>query len=435
MTSNDRIERAVSVWFREDAAFRVPDHLAEVLEVTRGTRQRPVWSSLERWLPVDTTFRPRLFTVPRAGRLAMVAALILLVLAIAILAVGSSRQRLPEPFGLAQNGIFVTSRDGDIHLIDPASGGSRPLELGEGYDFSPIFSRDGTNMVFLRSDGPITEPAILTLYVAKADGSGLRALTPATESLDWFDWSPDGSQIAYAAKQQLWVVDVAGGEPRRLDGAGPAHYPTWLPPDGNDLVYRLESSYPGIFAIAADGSGERRRLSKSPPLNEFDYQSVAVSPDGTHVTFTRWFEKGPDGQPYPASLGWLPRVFAMDVATGTEVQLPTPPGTGQRGLAAYSPDGKLVAYARIYREGAFQLVVANADGSGNERTIGDKRPGKPDGSDVGAAWAFTPDGTALVVRYGNDDQGTTHLVPLDGSPTTDLGSGEFEFVDVQRLAP
>ena len=48
--------------------------------VTRETRQRPAWSSLERWLPVDTTFRPRLFSVPRAGRLLLVAALILLVL-------------------------------------------------------------------------------------------------------------------------------------------------------------------------------------------------------------------------------------------------------------------------------------------------------------------------------------------------------------------
>lgn len=435
MTSNDRIERAVSVWFREDAAFRVPDHLDEVLGVTRQTRQRPSWSSLERWLPVDTTFRPRLFTVPRAGRLAMVAALILLVLAIAILAVGSSQQRLPEPFGLARNGNFVTSRDGDIHLIDPTSGGSRQLELGEGFDFSPIFSRDGTQLVFLRSDGPITEPAILTLYVANADGSGVRAATPPTKSLDWFDWSPSGKQIAYVGNGQLWVVDVAGGEPLRIDGAGPAHFPTWLPPDGKDLVYRLESSYPGIFAIAADGSGQRRQLSKTAPNNDSDYQSIALSPDGTHITFTRWFEKGPDGQPYPASLGWLPRVFSMDLATGTEIQLPTPPGTGQRGSAAYSPDGTLVAYARIYREGAFQLVVADADGSGNERTIGEKRPGKPDGSDVDAAWAFTPDGTALVVRYGNDDQGTSHLVPLDGSPTTDLGSGGFEFVDVQRLAP
>ena len=78
MTRTTASTASLSPWLHDDAAFRVPDHLDEVLSVTRETRQRPAWSSLERWLPVDTTFRPRLFSVPRAGRLAMVAALILL---------------------------------------------------------------------------------------------------------------------------------------------------------------------------------------------------------------------------------------------------------------------------------------------------------------------------------------------------------------------
>jgi hypothetical protein len=434
MTTNERLERTMSAWLRDDAAFRVPDHLDEVLAVTRDTRQRPAWSSLERWLPVDTTFRPRLFTVPSAARVIAVAALLLLILAIAILAVGS-QPRLPEPFGIARNGVFLTSRDGDIYRIDPKTAESQPLGLGDGFDFSPIFSRDGTKFTFLRSDGPLTEPAVLTLYVANADGSDLRAVTPPTESLDWFDWSPDGTRIAYMAEGSLYVADLAGGDPRRLAGAGRIHFPTWLPPDGKEILFRVETNNPAIFAISPDGDAKRRAVSKTPANNRYDYQSIALSPDGSHLIFTRWAENGPDGEPYPARLGWLPRVYVMDIATGAEVVLPTRSGTGQRG-GAYSPDGKLVAYARIYREGAFQLVVANADVSGNERTVGDKRPGKPDGSDVNATWTFTPDGKALLVRYGNDTQATTNLVPLDGTPPTSIeGSGGFEFVDVQRLAP
>jgi Tol biopolymer transport system component len=427
MTSNERIERSVSVWLREDAAFRVPDHLDEVLAATRETRQRPAWSSLERWLPVDTTFRPRLFTTPRAGRLVMVAALILLVLAIAILAAGSYQQRLPEPFGLARNGVFVSSRDGELYLVDPTTADARMLEVGEGFDFSPIFSRDGTQMLFLRSDGPLTEPAILTLYVANPDGSEARALTPPTKSLDWFDWSPDGKRIAYVASGQLWVTDVTSAEPARLKGAGRAHFPTWLPPDGNEIVFRGETRSPAIFAIPADGTGNRRALSTTPANNEFDYQSIAVSPDGKHVTFTRW-----DSTKDP----WVPGVFALDVATGAETRFPSLAGTGQRGAAPYSPDGRSVAYARVYPEGAFELVVANADGSGDERVIGPKKPGPTDGSSIPASWAFTPDGLALIVRYGDDDVAATQLVPLDGSPPTEIeGSGGLEFVDVQRLAP
>jgi dipeptidyl aminopeptidase/acylaminoacyl peptidase len=427
MTTNDVFGRNLSTWLHEDAEHHVPDHLAEVLQRTAATRQRPAWSSLERWLPVDTTLRPRLVMLPRASRLVLVAALILIMAALAIIAVGSYRSRVPEPFGLARNGLIVTSRDGDIYLMNQATTDSRLIPGGEeDFDFSPIFSRDGTRMAFLRSDGPLPEtgPAILTLHVADADGSNARAVTPPTNSLDWFDWSPDGTRIAYMARGGLYVVDVDEGQPRQVKDTGTMHFPTWLPPDGKEIVYRLESrANPGIYAIAADGTGERRLLSTTPSTNEFDYQAIAVSPDGSQVTFTRWSEAG------------LPRVFALDVATGKETAFPMSAGVGQRGTATYSPDGALVAYARIFREGGFQLVVANADGSGNERTIGPKKPGPPGGTETPASWAFTPDGTALMVRYGDDSDGTTHLMPLDGSPATELGSGEFEFVDIQRLAP
>jgi hypothetical protein len=427
MTTNDVFGRTLSTWLHEDAEHHVPDHLAEVLQRTATTRQRPAWSSLERWLPVDTTLRPRLVMLPRAGRLVLVAALILIMAALAIIAVGAYRSRVPEPFGLARNGLIVTSRDGDLFLIDQATSESRLISGGEeGFDFSPIFSRDGTRMVFLRSDGPLplNGPAILTMYLANADGTESRALTPPTKALEWFDWSPDGTRIAYMSRGGLYVVNVDAPQPRQVKNTGTMHFPTWLPPDGMDILYRLESAAnPGIYAIAADGTGERRLLSTTPANNEFDYQGIAVSPDGSHVTFTRWSEAG------------LPRVYALEIATGNETVFPMSAGVGQRGTAVYSPDGALVAYARIYREGGFQLVVANADGSGNERPIGPKKPGPPGGTETPASWAFTPDGTALMVRYGDDSQGTTHLMPLDGSAATDLGSGQFEFLDIQRLAP
>jgi Tol biopolymer transport system component len=435
MTTNDRFERAMSGWLHDDAAGRVTDHPDEVLAVTTTPRQRPAWSSPERWLPVDLTLRPRLYQTPRLSRIVLVAALILAVLATLLLYAGTHRQRLPDPFGPARNGIFVSSRNGDIFTVDPNTQATSPLVLGVGFDFSPIFSRDGTRIVFLRTDGqPSSAPgsvATLTMMVANADGSDPHAVTPPTESLDWFDWSPDGGHIAYVAKGQLWVADARGGAPLSLRGATPAFFPTWLPPDGQEIVFRREGSSPAIMTIRPDGTG-LRQISESPANNEYDFGSLGVSPDGSNVTFTRWSSD----VPYADTRGWLPRVVALDVAAGREMLFPTPPETGQRGPVAYSPDGALVAYARIDRGGLFQLVVANADGTGNERTVGPLRVGPPDGSSIDASWAFTPDGKALVVRYGTDDAGATHLLPLDGSPETQIiGSAGFEFVDVQRLAP
>ena len=419
MTTNEQFERGLTAWLHDDAAFRVPDHLDEVLLASAATGQRSAWSSLERWLPVDTTFRPRLFNMPSVGRVLAVAALILILIAVAVFAIGS-QHRLPAPFGLARNGIFLSSRDGDIYRIDPKTAAAQSFELGEGFDFSPIFSRDGTKFVFLRSDGPIAEPAILTLYVANADGSGRRALTPPTESLDWFDWSPDGTRVAYMSKGFLNVVAVAGGEPVRLSNAGRVHFPTWLPPDGKEIAFRVETRRPAIYAIAPDPTSKRRPLSVTPANNEFDYQGINVAPDGKAIAFTRWTDDD------------ISRVYILDVVSGAERVLPTDAGFSQRG-SVYSPDGKLIAYSRV-GSGTYQIVVANADGSGSEHPIGPVKPRPPE-SYPDASWAFTPDGTALVIRYGNDDKGTTHLFPIDGSPETDLGSGGFEFVDVQRLAP
>ena len=60
MITNDAFERTVSDWLHADAEHRIPDHLDAVLRLTSAERQRPAWSSLERWLPMDTTFTGRL---------------------------------------------------------------------------------------------------------------------------------------------------------------------------------------------------------------------------------------------------------------------------------------------------------------------------------------------------------------------------------------
>ena len=57
MNRSDGFDHIVSDWLHADAEHRVPDHLDAVLRRTRTERQRPAWSSLERWLPVQPTLR------------------------------------------------------------------------------------------------------------------------------------------------------------------------------------------------------------------------------------------------------------------------------------------------------------------------------------------------------------------------------------------
>ena len=199
MTTNDEFARQLAGWLDEDSARRVPEHLDEVLLRTMATRQRPWWSSLRRWLPMDIP-APRALPV-RPGSLRALAVLAIVALAIAalLLVVVGSQRHLPPPFGVARNGALLSSADGDVFTVDPKTGDATPLITGPTFDFGPGFSRDGTRFAFLRgAPTPCGKPDCgLILVVANADGSGLRELTPGEPGLDWADWSPDGTQIAF----------------------------------------------------------------------------------------------------------------------------------------------------------------------------------------------------------------------------------------------
>src|SRR5436190_15908692 len=99
MTLYDGFDRTVFAWLDEQAGQGMPGYLDEVLARTTGTRQRPWWSSLERWLPMQTTLR--LTPVPRIAWLLVVVGLIV-TLAAAVIVVGSRHRQPAPPFGIAR---------------------------------------------------------------------------------------------------------------------------------------------------------------------------------------------------------------------------------------------------------------------------------------------------------------------------------------------
>lgn len=422
MTTDERFDRTVADWLHEDARHRVPDHLADVLGQTSQARQRPWWSSHERWLPMQTTLR--LTPVPRVAWLLVILGLIVAIGAAALLI--GTRQRLPEPFGPARNGAIVTSHDGDLYMVDGATHAERLLVGGKTVDFGPTFSRDGTKLMFLRGSSDPGDDRGLSLMVADADGSAIREVAPPGQGFDWLDWSPDGKQIVFLSRTTanaptaISVVNVDGSGLTTLDVGRPAHHVSWLPPLGREIVFRGEQitskdPSPGIWAVHPDGTG-LRALTARPATDRYDYQTPAVSPDGSRLSYT--------------SIVPAARIHILDLRTGVDEILPSPEGiTDQGGSAYFSPDGRLVGYLRSYPDSTFQFVVAPADGSGTGTPVGPRLP-EP-GGDVN--WVFAPDGSAVVVDYGNE--GVVQYLPIDGSPGTVLGRGDMAFADIQRLAP
>jgi WD40 repeat protein len=427
MTTNQDFERNLGAWLREDSAHRVPEHLTEVLVRTAATRQRR-WSSPRRWLPIDVV-TPRAPRLPTGAwrAIVVVAALALLIAALIALAVGS-RPPLPSPFGLARNGILLASADGDIFRINPTTGERTPLIATSLNEFGPMFSRDGTKFVFLRAADPVLSSAGLQLVVANPDGSDVRAITPGVDGLDWVDWSPDGTRLAFLSREigrgRINVVNVDGTDRHTLDVGRPVNQLSWLPPDGSEIVFRGEQQIDhdpavGIFAVRPDGSG-LQPISTRPAHDRNDYNDVAVSPDGRLVAYRA---AGPN-QPFSVHL--------IDLRTGEDRVLPSAPGSTGEGGPGFSPDGRSVVYLRWFDDASTQLVVAPVDGSGFGTPIGPHGPFGSDGPTINN-YGFTPDGTAVLANY--DAEKVDRLLPVDGSPGVIVARGQLAFGSFQRLAP
>ena len=108
------------------------------------------------------------------------------------------------------------------------------------------------------------------IYVVRADGSGVRNLTPKPVGA-YADpaWSPDGRKIAFVSDRdgnsEVYVMNANGKGQRNLT-RNPAFDadPAWSP-DGRKIAFasNRDGKY-GVYVMNADGSGQRRLAQHSP---------------------------------------------------------------------------------------------------------------------------------------------------------------------------
>jgi Tol biopolymer transport system component len=417
MTQHDGFDRTLFDWLDEQAGRGTPTYLGDVLTRTTRTRQRPAWSSLERWLPMQTTLR--LVPAPRMAWLLVVAALIAAVL-VAVLVAGSRMQPLPAPFGPARNGTVVYGgSDGDIHSLNAATGATSVLVAGNSSDSAPLLSPDGTRFLFLRDAvvDPATDGKAATILVANADGANVTALGGRVTNIQDAAWSHDGSMVIVSSdlngSPTLQLFSVGGTtQPLVIDTGGMTTvFLAFRPGDREMTFLGGKDGVNGLYAVGVDGRGLRTIVPR-------DVESAVLSPDGTKIAYTLW--DGSNGT-----------VHVADVATGGDT-IPAfdPPSGGGviDEINGWSPDGSRLLFDRFRGSSSFHLAVAPS-GGGHVVEIG---PGVP--TTVTDYAQFSPDGTSILAYYGIDK--STWLLDQTGLTADQRFSSTIaERSSWQRLAP
>lgn len=130
----------------------------------------------------------------------------------------------------ATAGLWMMSANGEnqhemasLSELDSMMGGP-PVSVVYAMAWSPSSDR----LVFgVAGNGGVA----LALFTIRADGSGLRLITPADSGVWWSaSWSPDGSEIAALSKQQGLLVMTADGSGARVVESNPAgSFIAWNP--------------------------------------------------------------------------------------------------------------------------------------------------------------------------------------------------------------
>ncbi|MBN2320338.1 MAG: protein kinase [Acidobacteria bacterium] len=152
----------------------------------------------------------------------------------------------------------------DIWLIDSDRGPPEPLTRHPGWDQHPIWSPDGTQIIFSSN-----REGVAQLFQASVDGSGsetqLFVSTTAVRCTDWSD-----QHIVYRNDDpdtniDLWALPLFGNrEPFPIANSGFSEAQGRVSPDGNWIVYSSDATgQPEIYIQEFPSQEKRQRVTEN----------------------------------------------------------------------------------------------------------------------------------------------------------------------------
>jgi TolB protein len=198
---------------------------------------------------------------------------------------GASINLLPSWTPDGKTVAFTSFRGGagaHLYTVDAISKQVRSLLLMGDFTTGAAYSPDGARLLFSSSQNDNTD-----VYLAKADGTGVRRLTDARGIDISASWSPDGKRVAFISERagtpQLYTMAADGSDVRRITFQGNYNQePAWSP-KGDLIAFsgRDEHRVFDLYTVAVEG-GKVTRLTQNLGTNE----KPAWSPNGRYLLFS-----------------------------------------------------------------------------------------------------------------------------------------------------
>ena len=244
-----------------------------------------------------------------------------------------------------------------IFLVSVESGAKRRLTSPPAQslaDYRPSFSPDGGTLAFVRQSAVV----IADIYLVQVAGGETRRLTFNDQRIGGLAWTPDGREIVFSSdpggssNSSLWRISSIGGMPELLSGTGGnAFYPA-ISRQGSRLIYSRRTLDRNIWRLELSGlTTARNRPARLIASTRTDF-FPQISPDGDRIAF----ESDRSGSP---------EVWVCDRDGRRAVQLTSFAGVNAVS-PCWSPDGRWIAFDAA-PDGNGDIYVINADGGSPRR--------------------------------------------------------------------